>query len=232
MPRILHIDASARPGLAGRDEHGSHSRNLSHRFIHRWREERPNDPVSHREVGLSPPAFIDQRWIEAAFASEARRQPWMADVLAESDRLVDELVAADVLVIGSPLYNFGMPAALKAWVDQIVRVGRTVDFDPSQPEDPFTPLLADRPRQAIILSARGGEGFEPGGPLAHMNHLEPALMTVLEFIGINRIHRVAIEYQEAGGDLLAASVANANKKVDALADQLLAELADTTAVPA
>ncbi|GAA3579889.1 FMN-dependent NADH-azoreductase [Marinobacter xestospongiae] len=232
MPRILHIDASARPGLAGRDEHGSHSRNLSHRFIHRWREERPNDPVTHREVGLSPPAFIDQRWIEAAFASEARRQPWMADVLAESDRLVDELVAADVLVIGSPLYNFGMPAALKAWVDQIVRVGRTVDFDPSQPEDPFTPLLADRPRQAIILSARGGEGFEPGGPLAHMNHLEPALMTVLEFIGINRIHRVAIEYQEAGGDLLAASVANANKKVDALADQLLAELADTTAVPA
>lgn len=232
MPRILHIDASARPGLAGRDEHGSHSRNLSHRFIHRWREERPNDPVTHREVGLSPPAFIDQRWIEAAFAPEARRQPWMADVLAESDRLVDELVAADVLVIGSPLYNFGMPAALKAWVDQIVRVGRTVDFDPSQPEDPFTPLLADRPRQAIILSARGGEGFEPGGPLAHMNHLEPALMTVLEFIGINRIHRVAIEYQEAGGDLLAASVANANKKVDALADQLLAELADTTAVPA
>ncbi|MCG8520423.1 MAG: NAD(P)H-dependent oxidoreductase [Pseudomonadales bacterium] len=232
MPRILHIDASARPGLAGRDEHGSHSRNLSHRFIHRWREERPNDPVTHREVGLSPPAFIDQRWIEAAFASEARRQPWMADVLAESDRLVDELVAADVLVIGSPLYNFGMPAALKAWVDQIVRVGRTVDFDPSQPEDPFTPLLADRPRQAIILSARGGEGFEPGGPLAHMNHLEPALITVLEFIGINRIHRVAIEYQEAGGDLLAASVANANKKVDALADQLLAELADTTAVPA
>lgn len=232
MPRILHIDASARPGLAGRDEHGSHSRNLSHRFIHRWREERPNDPVTHREVGLSPPAFIDQRRIEAAFASEARRQPWMADVLAESDRLVDELVAADVLVIGSPLYNFGMPAALKAWVDQIVRVGRTVDFDPSQPEDPFTPLLADRPRQAIILSARGGEGFEPGGPLAHMNHLEPALITVLEFIGINRIHRVAIEYQEAGGDLLAASVANANKKVDALADQLLAELADTTAVPA
>ena len=232
MPRILHIDASARPGLAGRDEHGSHSRNLSHRFIHRWREERPNDPVTHREVGLSPPAFIDQRWIEAAFASEARRQPWMADVLAESDRLVDELVAADVLVIGSPLYNFGMPAALKAWVDQIVRVGRTVDFDPSQPEDPFTPLLADRPRQAIILYARGGEGFEPGGPLAHMNHLEPALITVLEFIGINRIHRVAIEYQEAGGDLLAASVANANKKVDALADQLLAELADTTAVPA
>ncbi len=74
----------------------------------------------------------------------------MRDTLAESDQLVDELIAADVLVIGTPLYNFGMPAALKAWIDQIVRPGRTVEVDESKLPDPYVPLLADRPRHAVI----------------------------------------------------------------------------------
>ncbi len=212
MPHILQLDASARPGLAGTDEHGSLSRRLTHRFVTGWQARQPTATVTHRDVGGTPPSFIDQRWIQAAFTPPERHEAWMAEMLAESDRLIDELVAADVVLFGAPLYNFGMPAALKAWVDQVVRVGRTVDFDPSRPEDPFTPLLADRPRQAIILSSRGGAGFEPGGALAHMNHLEPGLATALEFIGITRIHRVAIEHQEEGGDRLAASIESAERQ--------------------
>ncbi|UYG07178.1 NAD(P)H-dependent oxidoreductase [Halomonas sp. M4R1S46] len=115
-----------------------------------------------------------------------------------------------------------MPATLKAWVDLVVRMGRTVDYDPSRPDDPFTPLLADRPRHAIILSSRGGAGFEPGGELAHMNHLEPGLATALEFIGISRIHRVAIEHQEEGGERLAASLEAAERRVDGLIARLQA----------
>lgn len=220
MPHILQIDASARPGFAGKDDHGSHSRNLTHQFVNHWLSQNPQDTITHRDVGLTPPSFVSHQWIQSAFASPEKWEPWMADVLAESDELVNELLAADILVIGAPLYNFGMPAALKAWVDQVVRVGRTVDYDPSIPEAPFTPRLIDRPRHAVILSSRGGTGFNPGGELAHMNHLEPALSTVLEFIGITNIHSIAVEDQEAGGELLAASVASAVRQVGDLVNQL------------
>lgn len=220
MTHILQLDASARPGRAGTHEHGSHSRHLTHRFVARWHSQRPGDSVTYRDVGGTPPAFIDQQWIQAAFAPPEHHEPWMAGKLRESDQLIDELIAADILVIGAPMYNFGMPAALKAWVDQVVRMGRTVDYDPSTPEDPFTPRLADRPRHAVILSSRGGAGFDPGGELAQVNHLEPGLTTVLEFIGITSVHSIAIENQEAGGDLLAAAVAEAERRVDALVAQL------------
>ena len=89
----------------------------------------------------------------------------MHDTLIESDQLVDELIAADVLLIGAPLYNFGMPAALKAWIDQIVRPGRTVDINEGNLLEPYVPLLADRQRHALILSTRGGIGFGLGGDM-------------------------------------------------------------------
>lgn len=220
MTQILQLDASARPGLAGTDEHGSHSRNLTQRFVSQWRAHRAQDAIVYRDIGQNPPSIINHDWIAASFTPEERREPWMTQTLAESDQLVDELVAADVLVIGAPLYNFGMPAALKAWIDQIVRPGRTVAFDGSNPSDPYVPMLADRPRHAVILSARGGIGFGPGGEMAHMNHLEPNLLTALGFIGISRIHQIAIEGQEIGGEVLAASVAQALREVDALVEEL------------
>ncbi|MDT8894709.1 NAD(P)H-dependent oxidoreductase [Halomonas sp. I1] len=220
MTHILQLDASARPGLAGTDDHGSISRRLTHRFVSGWQGRRPDDRVTYRDIGGHPPSFIDQPWIQAAFTPSAQRPSWMTDTLAESDQLVNELTASDILVIGAPLYNFGMPATLKAWVDQVVRLGRTVDYEPNRPEDPFIPLLADRPRHAVILSSRGESGLGPGGPMAHMNHLEPNLTTVLEFIGITRIHRIAVEYQEEGGALLAASIEAAERDVDALTAHL------------
>jgi len=220
MPHLLHLDASARPGLAGKDAHGSHSRNLSQRFVSQWLSRNTQDSVTYRDIGQNPPSFIDHDWIASAFTPVERREPWMKDALAESDQLVDELIAADVLVIGTPLYNFSMPAALKAWVDQVVRLGRTVEVDESKPIDPYVPLLAERPRHAVILTARGGVGFGAGGEMAHMNHLETSLATALEFIGITRIHQIAIEGQETGGEVLAASVAQAQREVDELVAEL------------
>lgn len=220
MPHILHLDASARPGLAGKDQHGSHSRNLTQRFVSQWLARRAQDSLTYRDIGQNPPSFISHDWIASSFTPAEQREPWMQDTLAESDQLVDELVAADVLVIGAPLYNFGMPAALKAWIDLIVRPGRTVDIDESNPLDPYVPKLADRPRHAVILSARGGIGFGVGGEMAHLNHLEPNLITALGFIGITQVHQIAIEGQEVGGELLAESVAQALNQVDALVAQL------------
>jgi FMN-dependent NADH-azoreductase len=220
MPHILHLDASARPGLAGKDQHGSHSRNLTQRFVSQWLARRGQDSLTYRDIGQTPPSIINHDWIASSFTPKAQREPWMHATLIESDQLVDELIAADVLVIGAPLYNFGMPAALKAWIDQIVRPGRTVDINEGNLLEPYVPLLADRQRHAVILSARGGIGFGVGGEMAHMNHLEPNLITALGFIGITQVHQIAIEGQEAGGELLAESVAQALSQVDALVLQL------------
>ncbi|WP_447928993.1 FMN-dependent NADH-azoreductase [Vreelandella sp. EE27] len=220
MSHVLHMDISARPGIAGTDPRGSHSRYLSHRFVERWQRGQPQDAVTYRDLGQHPPSFIDHDWIASAFTPEARRKPWMNAALAESDELVDELIAADLLVIGTPLYNFGMPAPLKAWVDQVIRAGRTVDIDTTQPLDPYTGTLSERERHVVILAARGGMHMAPGEEMAHMNHLETHLATALEFMGITRIHTIAIEGQEAGGEVLAASIAEATRKVARLVDTL------------
>lgn len=220
MTHILHIDVSARPGIAGTDNHGSHSRHLTDQFVSQWQSGRPQDTVTYRDIGQNPPSIINHDWIASAFTPELSLEPWMKDALAESNQLVDELIAADILVIGTPLYNFGMPAALKAWIDQVVRAGRTVDIDESNPTDPYIPKLDDRPRHAIILTARGGIGFDPGGEMAHMNHLEPNLATALGFIGITRLHYIAIEGHEVGGEVLAKSVAAAIQKVETLVEEL------------
>jgi FMN-dependent NADH-azoreductase len=127
--RLLHVDASARMGRSDLDPHGSHSRRLSHRFVARWQARRPGDAVIRRDVAAHPPTPIDAAWITASFTPSDRRTASQAARLHESDTLVAELLAADLLVVGVPMYNFGIPSQLKAWIDNIVRVGLTFGFD-------------------------------------------------------------------------------------------------------
>lgn len=220
MATLLHLDASARPGSSATQSHGSHTRRLSARFVSRWREARPDDAVRYRDVGQHPPGHVTARWIEAAFAPPERRAPWMAEVLAESDALIDELIAADIIVIGVPMYNFGLPAQLKAYVDNIVRVGRTFGFDRARQGEPYWPLLAGQDKRAVLLGSRGDHGYERGGRLAQFNHVEPALGAVLEWIGIDDIHRIAVEHDEYADERLATSLAGAEQAVDALVAQM------------
>lgn len=97
-------------------------------------------------------------------------------------------------------------------------------MDDCQADDPYVPMLADRPRHAVILAARGGVSQDPGGAMAHMNHLESQLTTALAFMGITQVHYIAIEGQEVGGEVLATSVQQALEKVDALVDELIIAL--------
>jgi FMN-dependent NADH-azoreductase len=216
MTTLLHIDSSARPGRAGEHPHGSQTRRLTHAFVSRWLAARPQDQVLYRDLGSMPPRPVHHEWIPSAFTPEPQRSPAQRAALQESDALVRELKAADILVVGMPMYNFGMPAPLKAWVDGIVRVALTFDFDP-QGENPYVPLLADKPRRALILTSRGGAGFDAGGGLATLNHADTALRDVLGFIGITDVHVVAVEGEEAGGEAFDSSVAQALSRVDALA---------------
>ncbi len=223
MTTILHIDSSARPGRSGTDPHGSHTRRLSARFVERWHAARPRDVVLRRDVGLAPPPPVTGAWIHAAFTKPEARTDAMRETLRTSDELVDELIAADLIVAGVPMYNFGVPAPMKAYIDNIVRVGRTFGFDRSREGEPYWPLLTPYGKTLVALGSRGDRGYGAGGRIAAMNHVEPQLRTAFGYIGITDVHEVAVEYDEFGGDRLARSIADAEAAVDRLVDRLLAE---------
>ncbi|VTU32882.1 FMN-dependent NADH-azoreductase 1 [Variovorax sp. PBS-H4] len=219
MNTLLHIDASARPGRSDLDSHGSHTRRLSARFAERWRGARPGDRVDYLDVGSHPPSPVTGKWVHAAFTPPAAREPWMQEALAESDHLLDSLIAADLIVVGLPMYNFGVPAQFKAYIDNIVRVGRTFGFDRARGEVPYWPMLAPGKR-LVLLSARGDFGYGRGQRIGHLNHVEASVRSVFGYIGIDDVHEIAVEYDEFGGERLAQSLAQAERAVDHLVDQL------------
>lgn len=223
MTTVLQIDASARSGRSSDSRHGSHTRRLTHRFMEAWRALRPEDAVRYRDVGTRPPRTVSGDWIQAAFTPPAAREPWMREVLSESDTLVAELKAADIIVIGAPMYNFGPPAQLKAWVDNIVRVGLTFGFDRAREGEPYWPMLAGQGKTLVILTARGDYGYDAGGRIADLELVVPSLAKPLGYLGITDLHVVAVEYDEFADGRLAASLRDAEASVDALAKRIAAE---------
>lgn len=220
MFTLLHIDASARPGGSDTQRHGSHTRRLTARFVQQWRARHPDTEVIYRDVGQTPPPPVSGRWIHAAFTPEREREDWMREALRVSDTLVDELLQADLIVAGVPMYNFGPPAQFKAYIDNIVRVGRTFGFDRSRAGEPYWPLLADAGKRLVLLSSRGDYGYGPGGRIADQNHVEASIRTAFAYMGITDAHEAAIEYDEFGDGRLADSIRQAEAAVDELAASL------------
>lgn len=229
MTTILHLDSSARPGRSGAQPHGSHTRRLTARFLERYRQLDSETEVIYRDLGAEPPAPVTGNWVHAAFTPPAAREPWMAEVLAQSDQLVDELLRADIIVAGVPMYNFGPPAQFKAWIDNIVRVGRTFGFDRARPGEPYWPLLADAGKQLVILSSRGDYGYGPGQRLEGVNHVEASVRSAFRYIGVEQAFSAAIEYDEFGDERLARSIAEAEQATDRLAEAIAARRAPDAA---
>ena len=223
--QVLRLDSSARSERSDLSPYGSHTRRLTERFLRRWQAARPQDRVVARDVGRSPPHPVTEKWIHAAFTKPEQREPWMIETLAESDALVDELIASDLIVAGVPMYNFGMPAQMKAWIDNIVRVGRTFGFERAREGEPYWPMLAGMGKRIVLLSARGDYGYDPGQRMAHVNHVEGSVRDVLAYLGVTEFHSAAVEYDEFRDARFQASMAAAEQAVDALVDRLLAETA-------
>jgi len=211
MTRLLRIDASARRSR-------SLTRELGDIFEGAWRRLRPADAWVHRDLADQPPPHVTEEWIAAAFTGEDRRTPAQRQALAVSDALVDELIAADLLVVTVPMYNCGMPSALKAWVDNVVRVGRTFSFDLARGDFPIAPVLGGK--DMVVLSSAGEFGFDPGGVRDHLDHLIPHLRAVNGYLGVRDLHGVRIEYQEFRDERHAASVREARAATRALAARL------------
>lgn len=211
MTTLLHLDASGRGGR-------SLSRRLSRRFVEAWTRARPGDRIVRRDLAGDPPPFVDEAWIAAAFGPPEARDT--AAALAWSNAVIDELEAADLIVLGTPMYNYGMPAVLKAWFDQVIRVGRTFSFDLARGDTPIEPALSGK--RLAVLSSRGEFGFAPGGARSAINHLDPHLATLARYIGVDAgaVRTVAVEYQEFGDDRHARSLAAAEAAAEALAAEM------------
>ncbi|MFN3236157.1 MAG: FMN-dependent NADH-azoreductase [Pseudomonadales bacterium] len=218
MSTLLHIDSSVRAVTNPPSEHDSISKGIARQFIETWQQSQPNDEYIYRDVGVNPPAFITQDWIGAVFTPEDQRTEAQRASLALSDELIAEVEAADVILISSPMYNYGMPAQLKAWFDQIVRINKTFDFDLARGDFPLQPLLSGK--TLIIVTSSGEFGFEEGGIRAGSGHLAPHLRTLSKYLGVDTMYEIAAEYQEFGDERHRQSVAAAKERAISLATEL------------
>ncbi|MDF1718577.1 MAG: NAD(P)H-dependent oxidoreductase [Antarcticimicrobium sp.] len=189
---LLHIDTSARRS-------GSTSRDLSAQIVDRLAP----DTVLRRDLADALP-LIDETWIGANFTPEDQRDDAQRAQMALSDELVAELKAADTLVIGLPIYNFSMPATLKAWIDMVARVGVTFRYSEAGPEG----LL--KGKRAVLAVASGGTqvGSEIDFATGYLRH-------VLGFIGITEIEIVAADRMNVDADAALKAANNALAKIAA-----------------
>lgn len=212
MSTLLHIDASARVSR-------SLSRQLSQTFVDFYKKCSSHEVrVLRRDVGLNPPPAVTESWIGAVFTKSEERTAEQKATVALSDQLIEELAAADVIVMGTPMYNYGMPTALKGWVDQIVRVNKTFTFDLARGDFPLEPVL--KGKTLVLLSSCGEFGFEPGGVREHMNHLETHIRAIKHYFGVDEMFHVQVEYQEFGDQRHQDSIARTHQETVALAERL------------
>jgi FMN-dependent NADH-azoreductase len=169
--KLLRIDSSARGS--------SVTRQLTARTVEEWKKNHPDGAVIHRDLSVTQLPPITDDWgatqLEASKLNLAQQS-----YLSTSDQLIEELLAADTIIIGAPMYNFSISAPLKAWIDQIVRIGKTFSYGTNGPRG----LLETK--TVIVITARGG-AYERGTATEAFDFQVPYLRHILGFIGLTEV---------------------------------------------
>ena len=171
--KVLRIDASSR-------YEGSVTRQLVDDFLQQLHAQQGAIQVTQRDLAREALPFIDAHWIGASFTPADQRNPSQQEVLAYSDRLIQEMQDADVLVLGVPVYNFSIPAALKAWIDLVARAGVTFRYTDKGP------LGLLKNKKAYLILASGGT---PIG--SAIDFASGYLRHVLGFLGIEDLELIS-----------------------------------------
>ncbi|VVM58984.1 FMN-dependent NADH-azoreductase [Pseudomonas fluorescens] len=199
MSHVLIIESSAR-------QQDSVSRQLTRDFIQLWQAAHPGDQINLRDVAANPLPHLDADllggWMKPAEQWSMPEQ----EAFERSNQLTDELLAADVLVMAAPMYNFTIPSTLKAWLDHVLRAGITFKYTPTGPQG----LLQGK--RAIVLTARGGIHAGAGS-----DHQEPYLRQAMAFIGIHDVEFIHAEGLNMSGDFHEKGVNQAKARLAALA---------------
>lgn len=170
MPTLLAVETSPRGEY-------SISRNMTRRFLDEWRAAHPDGRVVERDLAKTHLPFVNAPWLKAYYTPAEQHSPEMKEALRLSDELVGEILAADHIVIATPVYNYNIPASLKAWVDHIVRKGMTLGFDGAG-------LVTGK--SATVLIASGGI-YTEGSPIRDRDIATQYMRLVLEVIGITDV---------------------------------------------
>jgi FMN-dependent NADH-azoreductase len=202
--KILHIDASAS------DLATSHTRRLSKQLVEQLEAANPGATVVYRDLVVDQLPHIDLT-IRQAWATENSDDPELAKTMTRSKTLVDELKAADVVVIGSPMYNFTVPSTLKAWIDHVAIAGQTFSYTAEGPHG----LLSGK---AYFVLSSGG--IYSQGPFAANDHLSSYLAAIFRFLGIEDVEVIRAEGVAYGPEQDQAAMAGAAERIEALATVL------------
>lgn len=199
---ILRVDSSP----VG--EH-SVSRKLTEKILAELKAKYPDTRLIERDLGRHPLPHLDALTIGAFFTPPEKRNDALTNAIKTSDQAVDELIAADAVIIGAPMHNFGIPSSLKSWIDHVVRAGRTFQYGESGPKG----LLSSSKRVFVVLS-RGGVYSE--GPMKAFDYQESYLKTIFGFIGLNNVEFVRAEGIAMGPDAATAAINAAEMQVSAV----------------
>ncbi|WP_339522504.1 FMN-dependent NADH-azoreductase [Pseudomonas sp. EA_35y_Pfl2_R111] len=184
MANVLVIESSAR-------QQGSVSRQLTAQFIANWQAANPADQIKVRDLAVDQVPHLDANLLGGWMTPAGQQSETEQAALALSNLLTDELLAADVLVLAAPMYNFAIPSTLKAWLDHVLRAGVTFKYSETGPQG----LLSGK--RAFVLTARGG--IYAGSP---QDHQEPYLRQALAFIGIHDVSFIHAEGLNLGGEFM------------------------------
>lgn len=182
MPILLHINVSPRGSY-------SISRQLGNAAVQAWKEKNPSGRVIERDLAKTALTVVDLDWIAGAFSAPEQHNENHKKALALSDELISELIDADEIIIATPMYNFAVPAALKAWVDHVVRAGKTFRYTAAG--TPEGVLGTNKKVLAIVAS---GGSYVAGSGLSTLDHEVPYLRFIFAFIG-----SIDVRFVQAGG---------------------------------
>jgi len=174
MSKLLLVQTSSRG-------ENSVSRNMTERFVQEWSARHPSGNIVIRDLADTALKFVDAAWLQAYFTPPPQHTAKMVETLRLSDELVAELLAADHIVIATPVYNYNVPASLKSWIDHIVRKGLTLGHDGKG-------LVTGK--KATVLIASGGS-YKEGSPIRDRDIATQYLRLILSVIGITDVTFVA-----------------------------------------
>ncbi len=203
MPSLLHIDSSPRAA--------SVSSRLAAAFVAKWCRQNPAGTVVHHNTSLERIPYLDEATAEAFLDPSGEPTPDRKRALAGSDRFVEELLAADVLVLGVPMWNLSIPASLKAWIDMIVREGRTFAFT-----EAGVAALVPPGKRVFVFCARGG-AYPAGSAARALDFQEPYLRAILGIIGLTQVEFICAERQSESPEAAAEGLAHAERALRVLA---------------
>jgi len=204
MKKVLLINASARTL-------NSKSRKLTEVFAEQWTAKNSDSVITYRELGNSNVPHITESWISATFKPEAERSQEEVEILSLSDSYIEELHNADIIVLGSPMYNWSIPSPLKAYIDQVLRFSKTFSVDRENTQNPYVGLLQNK--TLILMLARGMGQYEPGGANEHMNFQTTYLRTVFNMMGVQNIHVIAVDDTAKEGEKLTEDIQFSHQRI-------------------